>query len=220
MSEPRWSRPSRSHDAAQLQLDLARRQMVATTAEYESLVNQMLAVSGPSLGSSAGQNVAEQAAAKMKANLERRVAELRVHRSELLKTRTSEHPDVIAANEELNLLETRLQELQIESPSNESAGAVPVSLRDQLKSVRRRLESMRTSCERLATEERTAYDRLVISRERASLVWFPATATVAKTNSTTMIAWRAVVGLSAILLALLATLLLPRPPAVLQRRGC
>ena len=205
----------RAHDAAQVQLDQARRQAGAITAENESLVNQLLSASGPSLGSNSGQNVAEQAAAKMKANLERRVAELRTHRTELLETRTSEHPDVIAANEELSLLESRLQQLQAESPATDSIGTVSVSLRDQLKSARRRLEASRSACDRLAVEERAAYDRLVAGRDQSSIVWFPATGVGAKPDSATR-AWQAVVVLSAILLALIATLLVPRSSSVLR----
>jgi hypothetical protein len=205
----------RAHAAAQVQLDQARRQMAVTASEYESLVNQMLAASGPSLGSNSGQNVAEQAAAKMKANLERRVAELKTQRTVLLETRTSEHPDVVAANEELSLLESRLQQMQSDSPATESGATVSASLRDQLKSVRRRLEASRTACDRLAAQERAAYDLMVTVRDEMSFVWFPATGVIAKGDSAIHV-WYAVIVLSAVLLALLAALLVPQPPLALR----
>lgn len=205
----------RAQDAAQAQLDQARRQMTETTSEYEALINQIISGAGSTLDSNSAQNATEQTAAKMQANLERRVAELRTLRTNLLETRTSEHPEVIAAGEELNLLESRLKELQAESPTDRSAGSASGSLRDQLNFLRRRIEGSRALCDRLAVAERAAHDQLLTTRDRPSLVWFPATGVAARREAATL-AWQAVVVLSSLLLAGVASLLVPRPPAVLR----
>ena len=207
----------RAHAAAQAELDQARRQMAQIRTEYETLVNQIISAAGSNLGADSQQNVAQQAAAKMRANIERRVAELRTHRTEMLETRTSEHPEVIATGEELALLESRLREFQSESPTG-AEGAASVSLREQLNSLRRRLEGSHALCDRLAVAERAAYDQVVATRDRHSLVWFPATGIAVQRDSAT-VAWRAVIVLSAVLLAGLACLLVPQPSAVLRTLG-
>jgi hypothetical protein len=191
--------------------------MAQIGTEYETLINQIISVAGSNLGADSQQNGARLAAAKMRANIERRVAELRTHRTELLETRTSEHPEVIATGEELALLESRLRELQSESPAG-ADGADSVSLRDQVNSLRRRLEGSHALCDRLAVAERAAYDQVVAMRDRQSPIWFPATGITMQRDSAT-IAWRAVIVLSGVLLAGLACLLIPQPPAVLRTLG-
>ncbi len=134
----------------------------------------------------------------------------------MLETRTSEHPEVIATGEELTLLESRLRELQSES-STAGAGEAG-SPREQLGVLRRRMEGSRGLCDRLEVAERAAHDLVMTARDRPSLVWFPATGIKTQRDSATE-AWQAVVVLSALLLAGLACLLVPQPPAVLRTLG-
>jgi hypothetical protein len=202
-----------AHTTAQAKLDEARRQLAQNTAEYEAIVNQIISAAGPALDSDSQQNVAEQAAAKMRANLERRAAELRTQRTAMLETRTSEHPEVIAAGEELTLLESRLRELQSESPA--ACPAKPGTLREQVTTLRRRTEASRVLCDRLADAERAAHDQVLKMRDQPALVWFPATG-VSPQRDSAIPAWHAVIVLSAVLLAGLACMLVPQAPFALH----
>ena len=63
--------------------------------------------------------------------------------------------------------------------------------------------------------ERAAYDHLMTTRDRASVVWFPAVG-IAPPRDSAPLAWQAVVVLASILLAGLASLFVPQPAHALR----
>jgi hypothetical protein len=208
----------REHDAAQAKLDLARRQAEEANSEYDTLVNQVVAGAGPQLDSSSQTSVADQARLKLQTNLERRLAEVKARRVELLDSRTGEHPDVIATGEELALLETRLRELQAESPVSGSNISDASSLRNTISLLRQRVESSRNECDRLAAAERAASDQQMSARSRSSFVWFPAVGVSSAQNSVLQ-ACQILSAVIALLLAGLSCFLVPRPRMALRTRA-